>query len=249
VVKIIVYTVVTFVATAMLAVETPATGGYFNLGEAAIYAIAVVEAPLVTAIAAGLGPALADLALGYWYFSPATFAIKFTEGYVVSKLSHRLRSGKALSQARLLTIVAGLGLAGVVAYNAFGGSGEEKVGLELELGHVNIAGVKLPLPTVTADLPSWLWLLIAALILALAVGVAVAASRRPYLLAMTAGGLIMVTGYFLYEFFVSNPLILHRAAWAAVTEVPVNVGQFTAGILLAYPIVSFVERATGRRQA
>ena len=246
IVKVIVYTAITFIATAMLAVETPATGGYFNLGEAAIYAIAVMEAPIVAAIAGGLGPALADLALGYWYFAPATFAIKFTEGYVVSSLSRRLRGGDA-GRVRLLTLLAGFGLAGVVAYNAFGGSGEERVGVRLELGHVNIAGVKLPLPTLTADLPSWLWILIAVLIAGLAVGLVVAASRRPYLLAMTAGGLIMVTGYFLYEFLVSNPIILHREAWAAVTEVPVNVGQFTAGILLSYPIVSFVERATGRR--
>ncbi len=243
VVKVIVYIAVTFIATAMLAVETPATGGYFNLGEAAIYAIAVLEPPIIAAIAGGVGPALADLALGYWYFAPATFVIKFTEGYVVSRLS---KSRAGLGRARLLTIVVGLALAGVVAYNGVGGGGEERVGLSIELGHVNIAGLRLPLPSVTAELPSWLWFLIAVLIAGLAVGLSLAAKEKPYLLAMAAGGLIMVTGYFLYEFFVSNPLILGRARWAAITEVPVNVGQFTAGILLAYPIVAFVERATGR---
>jgi uncharacterized membrane protein len=58
VLRILLYTIITFIATALLTVETPATGGYFNLGEAAIYVIAYLASPLVAAISSGLGPHL-----------------------------------------------------------------------------------------------------------------------------------------------------------------------------------------------
>jgi uncharacterized membrane protein len=51
VLRVIVYTVITFIATVLLVVETPATGGYFNLGEAAIYTIAYLSPPTIAAIA------------------------------------------------------------------------------------------------------------------------------------------------------------------------------------------------------
>ena len=55
-------------------------------------------------------------------------------------------------------------------------------------------------------------------------------------------GLIMVTGYFLYEYFVSNPLT-GREPLAAVAEIPVNIGQAVIGASIALPVVVFLRRA------
>ncbi|MET1102264.1 MAG: ECF transporter S component [Pyrodictiaceae archaeon] len=241
VVRIAVYTAITFIATVLLVVETPATGGYFNLGEASIYAIAAIAPPLATAIAAGLGPALADLVLGYWYFAPATFAIKFTEGFVVSYLMRRL-PGRISLRLRALTAGLGLALALVVSVNGLGGAGGG-FGAELAMVNASLAGLGLVIPSLVISAPAALWLVISLLIAILSLSLAVISARRPYMLAMAVGGLIMVTGYFLYEYFFSNPIILHRDPAGAFFEIPVNIGQFVAGILLSYPVVHFVARA------
>ena len=246
IVRIAVYTAITFVATVLLVVETPATGGYFNLGEAAIYAIAAMSTPVAAAIAGGLGPAIADLILGYWYFSPATFVIKFCEGYIVSRLIHVIKyRGGVPTPLRLATPLVGAALAATVSLNAVGGSGEEATGFVFTWTSTNVFGLSIPIPSFTLSLPSVTWIAIGVLIAGVSIAITFVSRARPYLLPMAIGGVMMVTGYFLYEFFISNPLILHRDPWGAITEVPVNVGQFTVGILLAYPVVQFVERAKG----
>ncbi|MEM4514073.1 MAG: ECF transporter S component [Ignisphaera sp.] len=240
-VRLIVFTVITFIATVLLVIETPATGGYFNLGEASIYVIASIAPPMVTAVAAGLGPALADLVLGYWYFAPATFVIKFCEGYIVSYLLKKLGKPRVATFVRILTVVIGLILSAVVLYNMFG-YGEEEAGVLFTWTETSLLGVKMFIPSFAVLLPSYIWLAISALIAILSIVVAFV--KKPYVLAMAVGGMVMVLGYFLYEFFVSNPLILGRDPIGAIFEVPVNVGQFTAGILLSIPVVQFIERAT-----
>ena len=242
VLRVVVYTVLVFAATAMLAVETPATGGYFNLGEAAIYSIAAFAPPLATAIAAGLGSAMADLALGYGIFAPATFAIKFCEGLVVSRLVSMVREkGSTPLWLRVLTPVVGGGIAATIATLSLGGGG---MGVELGLTPIKLAGLEIVLPTVSISLPPAVWAVIAGLVVALSIATVVTSRYRPYVLCMAIGGMIMVTGYFLYEYFVSNPLT-GRPPIAAVFEIPVNVGQFAAGIVIAHAVIGFVQRARG----
>jgi uncharacterized membrane protein len=56
-------------------------------------------------------------------------------------------------------------------------------------------------------------------------------------LAVVTGGLVMVTGYFLYELIVlSYPLA------AALAEVPLNIGQMAVGLVIAVPIMHAVMR-------
>ena len=54
-------------------------------------------------------------------------------------------------------------------------------------------------------------------------------------LSVFAGGLEMVFGYFLYEFFV-------LVGPGAIAEVPVNIGQMSIGLIVAIPVVRVVWR-------
>ena len=56
-------------------------------------------------------------------------------------------------------------------------------------------------------------------------------------LAAAAGGLIVVAGYFVYEW-----LVLSMAAGAALVEVPLNLLQVTSG-LVGVPVYLLVARA------
>jgi uncharacterized membrane protein len=245
--RVVLYTIITFVATVLLTVETPATGGYFNLGEAAIYVIAYLAPPLLTAISSGLGPALADLVLGYWYFAPATFLIKFCEGLTVSKLLGFLRGGKGRGLATVIRVIAlllGLGLTYTVINLSFGGGASS---IEFSWTPTAILGIAIPIPHLRVEISSYIWIAVAVAFITIVLLYVVLLWGKPYAIAMAVGGMIMVTGYFLYEYFVSNPIILHRDPIGAIFEIPVNIGQFVAGVVLAYPVVQFIEKARSSR--
>ena len=64
------------VATIVIKIPIPATGGYINLGDSIVLLAGVALGPVYGGLAAGLGSALADLLGGYVVFAPATFLIK-----------------------------------------------------------------------------------------------------------------------------------------------------------------------------
>jgi len=116
VVRVSLYTALVLIATIVLQVYTPATRGYFNLGEVAIYTVAALSSPLTAGIAGGVGSALADLLTGYGIFAPGTLVIKFTEGFVASLLisSFRKKLG-AFFKLRIASVVIGVFLGILIA--------------------------------------------------------------------------------------------------------------------------------------
>ncbi|RLE74787.1 MAG: hypothetical protein DRJ56_06795 [Thermoprotei archaeon] len=206
------------VATMSLQVYIPATRGYFNLGETMVYAVALLLGPRVGFVAGALGSSMADLLTGYAHYAPATFVIKGVEGFIVGYLSRRLASSRlsrGLAAAVGLALSALLLLVGVAFYS---GAGELTLGLP-------------PLQTITLGvmLSPWLWVAASAA-LAAVVGLGLRADPAVVAaaLAAAAGGAEMVLGYFLYEQFVLG--------FAAIAEVPFNVGQVLVGVLVAVPL-------------
>ncbi len=64
------------VATYVVQIPMPATGGYVNLGDCFVLTAGIILGPVYGAVAAGLGSALTDLLAGYPQYAPATFIIK-----------------------------------------------------------------------------------------------------------------------------------------------------------------------------
>jgi len=81
----------TSVAT-YLHIPGPSTS-YFNLGEVAIYTIALTFGARSGAVAGGIGSALMDIILGYSIWAPFTFVIKGLEGFVVGKIAGGKKTG------------------------------------------------------------------------------------------------------------------------------------------------------------
>ena len=71
------------VAVSYIKVPIPATGGYWHLGVAVETFLSIAFGPLVGAIAAGVGAALADLIGGYGSFAPLTLVAHGLTGLVI----------------------------------------------------------------------------------------------------------------------------------------------------------------------
>jgi len=84
-----VFAALVFVATYSFVISIPATSGYFNLGETAIYIAALIFGPLVGALSGGIGAAIADALLAA-QFAPGTLIIKGVEGAIVGFLYQKL---------------------------------------------------------------------------------------------------------------------------------------------------------------
>jgi len=184
----------------------------------------------VGALAGGLGSALADLLLGYPFYAPATLVIKACEGFIVGFLSRRdLRTGSKLRKG--LTLVAAFtsgSLLGSVGAHYYSGP------MTLSLGPLEVQGF------VPAAL--WICLGVALAVLVVALGFGLEPEAGWLVFSMLVGGSVMVLGYFLYEFA--------WFGWAALAEVPVNIGQMAVGMAVAMPLTRAVERrAPGLRHA
>ncbi len=92
---------VTAAATFLIRIPNP-MGGYFNLGDVAVFAVALAFNPLVGGLAGGIGSAIADL-IGFPIFAIPTLIIKGFEGLLASVISNK----KSAFRDLLAVVVAG----------------------------------------------------------------------------------------------------------------------------------------------
>lgn len=94
------------VATFVIKIPTPGTGGYIHLGDAFVILCGIFLGPVYGGLAAGIGSALSDLFGGYFIYVPITFAIKAIVAiavyFVYSKLS------KMISKPVIRCIIGGV---------------------------------------------------------------------------------------------------------------------------------------------
>lgn len=80
----------TCIATMIIKLPTPGTGGYVHLGDAFVILSGILLGPLYGAVAGGIGSALADLLGGYFIYVPITLAVKAAMAAGVGLIYHRL---------------------------------------------------------------------------------------------------------------------------------------------------------------
>lgn len=221
------YVALVAVSTVAFTVYVPATRGYFNIGEAAVFTVAFLSGRYFGAVAGGLGSALADMLLGYYVFAPATLVIKGLEGGLLGYLAEKRPD---LSRGRWALLSALVGSVLFLAVYLIGSTYYTGV---MELSFFGLW------PAVLEVSPLF-WGAVAAAAAALVVltGIVSGPGTGWLVLSAMVSGSVMVAGYFLYEQFVLGI--------AAIVEVPFNLGQVIVGILLAVPIYKSL-RALGKR--
>ena len=94
------------VATMLIQIPIPATGGYANLGDGVILIAAFLLHPLYAVIAAGLGSMLADLLAGYASYALGTLVIKALVALIAALIYNRFGRGRKTS-AQIAAMIAG----------------------------------------------------------------------------------------------------------------------------------------------
>jgi len=84
------FAALTCVATMIIKIPTPGTGGYIHPGDALVILCGIFLGPIYGGLAAGMGSALADLLGGYLIYAPITFIIKGLVAVVVFIVYHKL---------------------------------------------------------------------------------------------------------------------------------------------------------------
>ena len=109
------------VATMMI--QIPAPTGYVNLGDAFVILAGFCLGPVYGFVAGGLGPALADLLLGYTMYAPGTFVVKGLVALIASLLLlvyYKMEKEPSVSRLLVCTIPAEIFMAlGYFAYETF----------------------------------------------------------------------------------------------------------------------------------
>ena len=217
-----------FAVTVVFSSYVPQTTGFFNIGETMVYTTAILFGPLVGAFAGGVGSMFADLFLGYYHFAPATLVIKGCEGAVVGFLSRKKIVLKSKIQWKVFTFIIGL-VAGLLLAT---------VGSIYYSGIVELSiGIPPPqIPNFVLSVPPIFWYGLGALVTLLTalMGFVFDPEIGWLFFSVIVGGVVMVTGYFLYEQFFLGV--------AALVEVPSNVGQMSVGLIVAIPLVRAVRR-------
>lgn len=79
----------TCLATMIIKLPTPGTGGYVHLGDTFVILSGILLGPVYGAIAGGIGSALADLLGGYFIYVPITLIIKALIAFGVGIIYHK----------------------------------------------------------------------------------------------------------------------------------------------------------------
>ncbi len=87
------------VATIVVRLPIPATGGYFNLGDTIIFITSILLGPVSGMVVGGVGSALADVFGGFAQFAPWTLVIKGDRGVDRGPVDPRV-SGRPKNGAR-----------------------------------------------------------------------------------------------------------------------------------------------------
>lgn len=95
------------VATMLVQIAIPATGGYANLGDGVILICAFLIHPVFAVAAAGIGSMLADLLAGYASFAPGTLVIKAGVALVAALIYGKFGRDRSAKASFVSMIVAG----------------------------------------------------------------------------------------------------------------------------------------------
>ncbi len=101
-------TAIIIICTLLIKIPLPASAGYVNISDAFGISASFILGPLYGAIALALGGLLSDLLLGFAYYAPTTFIVKFLSviiPYIIVKNTVKNRVVKIILYSIIFSIL------------------------------------------------------------------------------------------------------------------------------------------------
>ena len=114
------FTAIICVATYVVQIPMPATGGYVNLGDCFVLTAGLFLGAGYGAIAVGLGSALSDIIAGYAQYAPATFIIKALMAVIVFFVYKALKKSFSGRFSAVAKLIGGIAAEAVMVLGYFG---------------------------------------------------------------------------------------------------------------------------------
>lgn len=115
-----IFTAIICVATYIVQIPMPATGGYVNLGDCFVLTAGIFLGMGYGTLAAGLGSALADIIAGYMQYAPATFVIKALMAIAVYLIYNSLKKAFGQKLSVVAKLIAAVAAEAVMVLGYFG---------------------------------------------------------------------------------------------------------------------------------
>jgi uncharacterized membrane protein len=239
-------TIITATMTIVVAIPVPFTNGYVHPGDSMILLGTLILGRRRGAFAAGVGSALADVIIGYFFWAPFTLVIKgimaYVTGLIIEKCEERRRnlviSCASIITAWLLFNAAALGAVMRASNAANAASLAAAVGAEGGASSLTAAVRQIEAHLMLSALLIPAAMLLIAFVLRKKKNVAVPLS---HIIGMTGGGLLMVFGY-----YVAGSLIYGNTI-VAIFSIPANIAQFVGGFFIASLLAAALRHTSARR--
>ncbi len=222
---IVTFTGLVFLSTSIFYLNIASSTGFFNIGEAFVYIAALIGGPVTGAIAGGVGAALADLALGFGIYAPATLILKAAEGFVVGYLFFISKKFKKWIQYTIVGVLCTflIAFSAVFTLDTF----------TIETSFYGAAGAD---NVYSLSVPGYVLLILAVVLSGfMLLAILKFGEKGAMALSCSIGGVIIVVGYFIYQAF-----IIGVGAAGAAIEIPFNIAQVFFGAAIAIPLVSYL---------
>ncbi len=219
-----------FITTTLIKIPIPFTNGYIHAGDMCIFVSGILLGPWYGGVAAGLGSAMADFLGGYGQWVLPTLIIKTIMGMLIGYFAKPSTNTKPYLVVTMLIWISSL----FAFFYAITHSSMDTIVKQVEIDSLESA------LTIVATLKTQLLvvsILIPVLMLTLLYFKHHFKLSLNYMVGMVISGIWMVLGYYIASG------IMYGNFLVPIFSIPWNIVQFGVGAVLAFLIVSALEKA------
>lgn len=219
-----------FITTSIIKIPIPFTDGYIHAGDMCIFVAGILLGPWYGGVAAGVGSAMADFLGGYGQWVLPTLIIKTVMGMLIGYFAKSNTNTKPYLVVSMLIWIASL----LAFFYAITRSSMETIVTQVEIETLDkalalVATLKTQLLVVSIIIPI---LMLALLYFKNHFKVSI-----NYMVGMVISGIWMVLGYYVASG------IMYGNFLVPIFSIPWNIVQFGVGAVLAFFIVSALDKA------
>lgn len=219
-----------FITTSIIKIPIPFTDGYIHAGDMCIFVAGILLGPWYGGVAAGVGSAMADFLGGYGQWVLPTLIIKTVMGMLIGYFAKSNTNTKPYLVVSMLVWIASL----LAFFFAITRSSMDTIVTQVEIETLDkalelVATLKTQLLVVSIIIPI---LMLALLYFKNHFKVSI-----NYMVGMVISGIWMVLGYYVASG------IMYGNFLVPIFSIPWNIVQFGVGAVLAFFIVSALDKA------